>query len=163
VRLRAVCSEVSSASVLSTFQLPSCLFGKKKKKLFFSPFSRKNAEDALQGLNGITIGKQAVRLSWGRNPANKQVRPCSELHSTSKHTVKLWRAETLTLFCRLLMQFRGDNGNMQWKNGGVYYAAPPFYNGGYGYPAAAPFPDPGMYAAPAYGAYPFYGNQQQVS
>ncbi|ONM55527.1 Polyadenylate-binding protein RBP47B [Zea mays] len=90
---------------------------------------QKNAEDALQGLNGSTIGKQNVRLSWGRNPANKQ--------------------------------FRGDNGN-QWNNGGMYYAAPPFYNG-YGYPAAAPFPDPGMYAAPAYGAYPFYGNQQQVS
>ncbi|RLM86567.1 polyadenylate-binding protein RBP47-like [Panicum miliaceum] len=88
---------------------------------------RKNAEDALQGLNGSTIGKQTVRLSWGRNPANKQ--------------------------------FRGDNGN-QWNNG-MYYAASPFYNG-YGYPAA-PFPDPGMYAAPAYGAYPFYGNQQQVS
>ncbi|XP_062193927.1 polyadenylate-binding protein RBP47-like [Phragmites australis] len=88
---------------------------------------RKNAEDALQGLNGSTIGKQTVRLSWGRNPANKQ--------------------------------FRGDNGS-QWNNG-MYYAASPFYNG-YGYPAA-PFPDPGMYAAAAYGAYPFYGNQQQVS
>nr|CAB3453621.1 unnamed protein product [Digitaria exilis] len=35
---------------------------------------RKNAEDALQGLNGSTIGKQTVRLSWGRNPANKQFR-----------------------------------------------------------------------------------------
>ncbi|CAN6167234.1 unnamed protein product [Urochloa humidicola] len=88
---------------------------------------RKNAEDALQGLNGSTIGKQTVRLSWGRNPANKQ--------------------------------FRGDNGN-QWNNG-MYYAASPFYNG-YGYPAV-PFPDPGMYAAPAYGAYPFYGSQQQVN
>lgn len=86
---------------------------------------RKNAEDALQGLNGSTIGKQTVRLSWGRNPANKQL--------------------------------RSDNGN-QWNNG-MYYAASPFYNG-YGYPA--PFPDTGMYAA-AYGAYPFYGNQQQVS
>jgi hypothetical protein len=42
----------------------------------------------------------------------------------------------------------------------MFYAASPFYSG-YGYPA--PFPaDPGMYAA-AYGAYPFYGNQQQVS
>jgi RNA recognition motif-containing protein len=87
---------------------------------------RKNAEDALQGLNGSTIGKQTVRLSWGRNPANKQL--------------------------------RSDNGS-QWNNG-MYYAASPFYSG-YGYPA--PFPaDPGMYAA-AYGAYPFYGNQQQVS
>jgi hypothetical protein len=42
----------------------------------------------------------------------------------------------------------------------MYYAASPFYNG-YGYPA--PFPDPGMYATAAYGAYPVYGNQQQVS
>uniref|UniRef100_A0ACD5XM67 Uncharacterized protein n=1 Tax=Avena sativa TaxID=4498 RepID=A0ACD5XM67_AVESA len=94
---------------------------------FVQFLQRKNAEDALQGLNGSTIGKQTVRLSWGRNPANKQL--------------------------------RSDNGN-QWNNG-MYYAASPFYNG-YGYPAA-PFPDPGMYAAAAYGAYPFYGNQQQVS
>jgi hypothetical protein len=43
----------------------------------------------------------------------------------------------------------------------MYYAPSPFYNG-YGYPAA-PFPDQGMYATAAYGAYPFYGNQQQVS
>jgi len=35
--------------------------------------SRNNAEEALQKLNGTTIGKQMVRLSWGRNPANKQV------------------------------------------------------------------------------------------
>jgi hypothetical protein len=34
---------------------------------------RNNAEEALQKLNGTTIGKQTVRLSWGRNPANKQV------------------------------------------------------------------------------------------
>ena len=37
-------------------------------------FSRNNAEEALQKLNGTTIGKQTVRLSWGRNPANKQVK-----------------------------------------------------------------------------------------
>uniref|UniRef100_A0A6N2KGD2 RRM domain-containing protein n=1 Tax=Salix viminalis TaxID=40686 RepID=A0A6N2KGD2_SALVM len=36
--------------------------------------NRKNAEDALQSLNGTTIGKQTVRLSWGRTPANKQWR-----------------------------------------------------------------------------------------
>lgn len=36
-------------------------------------FGRNNAEEALQGLNGTVIGKQTVRLSWGRNPANKQV------------------------------------------------------------------------------------------
>ncbi|MBA0624111.1 hypothetical protein Godav_009511 [Gossypium davidsonii] len=34
----------------------------------------KNAEEALQKLNGMVIGKQTVRLSWGRNPANKQFR-----------------------------------------------------------------------------------------
>ncbi|GMI83128.1 RNA-binding protein 47C [Hibiscus trionum] len=34
--------------------------------------SRNNAEEALQKLNGVVIGKQTVRLSWGRNPANKQ-------------------------------------------------------------------------------------------
>jgi len=44
--------------------------------MIHSPISdhRKNAEDALQSLNGTTIGKQTVRLSWGRTPANKQVR-----------------------------------------------------------------------------------------
>ncbi|WCJ17631.1 RNA-binding protein 47B [Euphorbia peplus] len=36
--------------------------------------NRKGAEDALQSLNGTTIGKQTVRLSWGRSPANKQWR-----------------------------------------------------------------------------------------
>lgn len=34
---------------------------------------RKSAEDAMQELNGTVIGKQSVRLSWGRTPANKQV------------------------------------------------------------------------------------------
>ncbi|XP_051151099.1 polyadenylate-binding protein RBP47-like [Andrographis paniculata] len=36
--------------------------------------NRNDAEDALQQLSGTTIGKQTVRLSWGRNPANKQSR-----------------------------------------------------------------------------------------
>ncbi|GAV86339.1 RRM_1 domain-containing protein [Cephalotus follicularis] len=36
--------------------------------------NRKNAEDALEGLNGAVIGNQTVRLSWGRTPANKQSR-----------------------------------------------------------------------------------------
>ncbi|CAI8618392.1 unnamed protein product [Vicia faba] len=35
---------------------------------------RKNAEDAIQGLNGTVIGKQTVRLSWGRSPGNKHWR-----------------------------------------------------------------------------------------
>ncbi|GMH17706.1 hypothetical protein Nepgr_019547 [Nepenthes gracilis] len=36
--------------------------------------NRRNAEEALQELNGALIGKQTVRLSWGRNPAYKQMR-----------------------------------------------------------------------------------------
>lgn len=36
--------------------------------------NRSDAEEALQQLNGTTIGKQTVRLSWGRNPANRQSR-----------------------------------------------------------------------------------------
>ncbi|KAK4424184.1 Polyadenylate-binding protein RBP47 [Sesamum alatum] len=34
--------------------------------------NRSNAEDAIQRLNGTVIGKQTVRLSWGRNLGNKQ-------------------------------------------------------------------------------------------
>ncbi|KAL9264548.1 Polyadenylate-binding protein RBP47C-like protein [Drosera capensis] len=34
--------------------------------------NRSNAEEALDKLNGTVIGAQTVRLSWGRNPANKQ-------------------------------------------------------------------------------------------
>ncbi|CAI9777787.1 unnamed protein product [Fraxinus pennsylvanica] len=36
--------------------------------------NRNDAEEALQKLNGTTIGNKTVRLSWGRNPANKQSR-----------------------------------------------------------------------------------------
>ncbi|KAA8545890.1 hypothetical protein F0562_020659 [Nyssa sinensis] len=35
---------------------------------------RSSAEDAMQRLNGTVIGKQTVRLSWGRTPGNKQLR-----------------------------------------------------------------------------------------
>jgi len=34
---------------------------------------RKSAEDAIESLNGTVIGKNTVRLSWGRSP-NKQVK-----------------------------------------------------------------------------------------
>lgn len=34
---------------------------------------RKSADDAIQSLNGTVIGKNTVRLSWGRAP-NKQVK-----------------------------------------------------------------------------------------
>ncbi|CAD6250618.1 unnamed protein product [Miscanthus lutarioriparius] len=89
--------------------------------------NRADAEEALQGLNGSTIGKQAVRLSWGRSPSSKQS--------------------------------RGDSGHRRNGNGNGMYYGTPFY-GGYGY--ASPVPHPNMYAA-AYGAYPYYGNQQLVS
>lgn len=36
---------------------------------------RSCAEEALQKLHGAFIGQQAVRLSWGRSPANKQWQP----------------------------------------------------------------------------------------
>ncbi|XP_074279296.1 polyadenylate-binding protein RBP47-like [Silene latifolia] len=86
--------------------------------------NRTNAEEALNKVNGTVMGKQTVRLSWGRNLANKQS--------------------------------RGDYGN-QWNNGGYYGG--PIYEGGFGY---MPHPhDPTMWAA--YGGYPVYGNQQQVS
>ncbi|KAG6515430.1 polyadenylate-binding protein RBP47-like [Zingiber officinale] len=82
---------------------------------------RNNAEEAMQQLNGTAIGKQTVRLSWGRNPANKQS-----------------RAE------------RGKRWNGAYYGGQTYdgYSLPPHY--------------PGMYAVP-YGAYTFYGSQQQVN
>jgi len=41
--------------------------------LYLTSIVRNNAEEALQKLNGTVIGKQTVRLSWGRNPGNKQV------------------------------------------------------------------------------------------
>ncbi|KAL0909611.1 hypothetical protein M5K25_020495 [Dendrobium thyrsiflorum] len=90
---------------------------------------RNNAEEALQSLNGTIIGKQPVRLSWGRNPANKQLR--ADLSSS-------------------------------WSS--LYYG-PQMYGGGGGgggYGFSLPPHDPMMYAA-AYGAYPMYGNQQQVN
>ncbi|KAJ8433434.1 hypothetical protein Cgig2_008612 [Carnegiea gigantea] len=100
--------------------------------------NRGNAEEALGKLNGTVIGKQTVRLSWGRNPANKQIRHANvDLHDPS----------------------RGDYAN-QW-NGGYYGGH--MYDG-YGYAIPQPH-DPTMYAAAAaaYGAYPVYGSQQQVS
>ncbi|KAI3938152.1 hypothetical protein MKW98_018708 [Papaver atlanticum] len=44
---------------------------------------QKHAEEARGKLNGTTVGKQTVSLSWGCNPSNKQMRadPSSnELH-----------------------------------------------------------------------------------
>lgn len=41
---------------------------------------RKDAENAMQMLNGTVIGKQTVRLSWGRSQGNKQVILCQLCH-----------------------------------------------------------------------------------
>lgn len=46
--------------------------------------TRSSAEEAIQRLNGTVIGKQTVRLSWGRTPVNKQVIP-----STTKSVIEL--------------------------------------------------------------------------
>lgn len=35
-------------------------------------FNRNDAEEAINKLNGTVIGKQKVRLSWGRSLNNKQ-------------------------------------------------------------------------------------------
>jgi len=44
------------------------------KRCGFVQFSnRASAEVALQELHGTVLGHQPIRLSWGRNPANKQV------------------------------------------------------------------------------------------
>lgn len=40
---------------------------------FLSSICRTSAEVSIEQLNGTAIGKQTVRLSWGRNPGNKQV------------------------------------------------------------------------------------------
>ncbi|KAM7259394.1 hypothetical protein ACFE04_015135 [Oxalis oulophora] len=42
------------------------------KKASGYPQQQKDAEEALDRLNGTIIGKQTVRLSWGRNQGNKQ-------------------------------------------------------------------------------------------
>ncbi|THG06247.1 hypothetical protein TEA_025836 [Camellia sinensis var. sinensis] len=46
--------------------------------------AQNNAEDALERLNGTVIGKQTVRLSWGRSPGNKQSR--SDFNNQSNGT-----------------------------------------------------------------------------
>ncbi|ESR36294.1 hypothetical protein CICLE_v10028454mg [Citrus x clementina] len=47
--------------------------------------NRKDAEVALQKLQGTAIGKQTVRLSWGRNPGNKQWRGDHSNHWNGAH------------------------------------------------------------------------------
>ncbi|XP_062091901.1 polyadenylate-binding protein RBP47-like [Humulus lupulus] len=47
--------------------------------------NRKSAESAIQTLNGTIIGKQTVRLSWGRTPGNKQWRGDSSNQWNGSH------------------------------------------------------------------------------
>nr|ABR18422.1 unknown [Picea sitchensis] len=98
------------------------------KRCGFVQFNnRASAEEALQMLHGTVLGQQAIRLSWGRSPANKQVQTPG------------W------------VQPQQPDPN-QW-NGAAYYGYGQGYDAGYGY---APQPqDPNMYSyAPyAYGNY----------
>ncbi|CAA0808021.1 Polyadenylate-binding protein RBP47C [Striga hermonthica] len=98
--------------------------------------NRIDAEEALQQLSGTTIGKQTVRLSWGRNPANKQAN---------------------IIFPIILISWRSHFGH-PWT--GAFYGLPFFDSYGYNVP---PPHDPSVYTK-AYGPYPIYGtHQQQVS
>jgi RNA recognition motif-containing protein len=93
---------------------------------------RSSAEEALQRVHGTVIGSQAVRLSWGRSPTNKQ---------TSQDPSAGW----------------GQQDPNQWGGGGGYYGG---YGQGYdqyGYPIQAS-QDAGAYG---YGAYAGYGNYSQ--
>ncbi|KAM1242959.1 hypothetical protein ACFX2G_035264 [Malus domestica] len=47
--------------------------------------NRKDAENAIQMLNGTVIGKQTVRLSWGRSQGNKQWRSDSSNQWNGAH------------------------------------------------------------------------------
>ncbi|KAL0314815.1 UNVERIFIED_CONTAM: Polyadenylate-binding protein RBP47C' [Sesamum angustifolium] len=116
-------------------------------------FDRNNAEAALQRLSGTTIGKQIVRLSWGRSLANKQAIP----HFSQEKICSLVYKLLLVFIVCCTFQLRADYGH-QWS--GAYYGGS-FFDG-YGY-ALPPPHSPNMYAA-AYGAYSIYRtHQQQVS
>jgi len=95
------------------------------------------AEEALQRLHGTVIGTQAVRLSWGRSPGNKQIADPTG-----------WA------------QPQDPN---QWNAAGYYQGYAQGYDQ-YGYPAQPP-QDPayayGNY--PGYGAYPQQGDAQAAA
>ncbi|KAF6162901.1 hypothetical protein GIB67_021050 [Kingdonia uniflora] len=102
------------------------------KRCGFVQFAnRACAEEALLMLNGTPLGGQNIRLSWGRNPSNKQD---SSVGSA---------------------QPQPDPN--QWNGGGYYgYNG---YNQGYAAYGYAPQPSaPNMFT---YGAYPGYANYQQ--
>lgn len=64
---------------------------------------RKHAEEAIQALNGLVIGKQPVRLSWGRSPGNKHVRlHMFEFSSFFNHSVSRYPMKKLAMNLTLL-------------------------------------------------------------
>ncbi|BBN19099.1 tRNA selenocysteine 1-associated protein 1 [Marchantia polymorpha subsp. ruderalis] len=92
------------------------------------------AEEALQRLHGTVIGQQAIRLSWGRSPGNKQV---------SQDSPAGWG--------------QPQQDPNQWNSG--YYGYGQGYEG-YGY--APPPQDPGAYAYGNYPGYGNYPQQNEI-
>jgi len=77
------------------------------KRFGFVQFSnRASAEVALQKLHGTVLGHQPIRLSWGRNPANKQVQRGGWLQ-IQQHDPNQW------------------NGDVQGYNAGYGYVTEP--------------------------------------
>ncbi|PON35844.1 Splicing factor-like protein [Parasponia andersonii] len=72
--------------------------------------NRKSAENAIQTLNGTVIGKQTVRLSWGRTPLNK-------VEMLSAYHYLVWRGDTSN-------QWNGAHHGGQGYGGGYGYAIP---------------------------------------
>jgi len=95
------------------------------KRCGFVQFNnRASAEEALQMLHGTVLGQQAIRLSWGRSPANKQTAG--------------W------------VQPQQPDPN-QWN--GAYYGYGQGYDAGYGYAPQPQDPNMYSYAPYAYGNY----------
>ncbi|KAI3815190.1 hypothetical protein L1987_14850 [Smallanthus sonchifolius] len=69
-------SEVTDEDLRQTFSLCGDILSVKipvGKGCGFVQFSnRSSAEDAIQNMHGTVIGKQTVRISWGKTPANRQ-------------------------------------------------------------------------------------------
>lgn len=84
--------------------------------IFFIFCDRNNAEEALQKLNGTVIGKQTVRLSWGRNPANKQALSSSPLSLSHKHTPAHTHTTYKTIYSHIVqLTIFGSNYAMKLK------------------------------------------------
>jgi len=95
------------------------------KRCGFVQFSnRASAEEALQMLHGTVLGQQAIRLSWGRSPANKQTAGWVQPQQTDPN---------------------------QWN--GTYYGYGQGYDAGYGYAPQPQDPNMYSYNPYAYGNY----------